>query len=128
MKINNIIYSALFLTLIGCSSMLTIKSKTDIIGSVKDIEVTDLRSKKINGILKAQATITNTSSDTPQDVFYRCHFYDTDKFDLSGDIQWVSIQVYGGENQSVECMSENKNAVDFKLEISSSGQSLKVYK
>ena len=126
--IKNIIYSSIVLTLIGCSSIPTIKSKTDIIGSVKDIEVTDLRSKKVNGVLKAQAVITNTSSDTPQDVFYRCHFYDLDKFDLSGDVQWISIQVYGGQNQSIDCSSENKNAVDFKLEISSSGQSLKVYK
>lgn len=125
---NVILGSALLLTLYGCASTPTIKSKTEVVGKVKDIEITDLRSKRVNGIFMAQATITNTSNDTPQDVFYRCHFYDANKFDLSGDVPWNPIQIYGGQKQTVECTSNSQQTNDFRIEISSTGASLQVYK
>ena len=122
-----IVTTGLLATLVGCASTNTIKSKTEVIGKVKDIEITDLRTKKVNGVFVAQATITNDSNDTPQDIYYRCHFYDSNKFDLSGDVQWNPIQIYGGQKQTVECTSDSKEVSDFRLEISSTGASVKVY-
>ena len=119
----------LTVVLFGCATTPTIKSKTEVVGKVKDIEITDLRTKRVNGVFVAQATITNTSDDTPQDVYYRCHFYDANKFDLSGDdVPWHPLQVYGGQNRTVECTSDAKEVNDFRIEISSTGASLQVYK
>jgi uncharacterized protein YcfL len=123
-----ILATGLLATLFGCASTNTIKSKTEVVGQVKDIEITDLRSKKVNGVFVAQATITNDSNDTPQDIYYRCHFFDSNKFDLSGDVPWKALQIYGGQKQTVECDSNSEQASDFRIEISSTGSSVKVYK
>ena len=88
-------------SLVACGSTSMIKSKTDVIGEVKNIEITDLRTKRVNGVFIAQATIINESNDTPQDIYYRCHFYDSNKFDLSGQVQWTPLQIYGGQSQTV---------------------------
>jgi uncharacterized protein YcfL len=123
-----VITTGLLASLIGCGSTNTIKSKTEVIGQVKDIEITDLRTKKVNGVFVAQATITNDSNDTPQDIYYRCHFYDSNKFDLSGDVPWTPLQIYGGQRQTIECTSNSQQVSDFRVEISSTGASVKVYK
>lgn len=123
-----VISTSILLTLFGCASSNTIKSKTEVVGQVKDIEITDLRTKRVNGVFVAQATLTNNSNDTPQDVYYRCHFYDSNKFDLSGEVQWKPLQIYGGQRQTVECTSNSEQVSDFRLEISSTGASVKVYK
>ena len=115
-------------SLVACGSTSTIKSKTDVIGEVKNIEITDLRTKRVNGVFIAQATIINSSNDTPQDIYYRCHFYDSNKFDLSGQVQWTPLQIYGGQSQTVECSSNSDQVSDFRVEISSTGASVKVYK
>lgn len=119
--------SALAISLLGCASSNTIKSKTAMFGKVKNIEVSDLRSKRVNEIMIAQATIANTTSDSPQEIYYRCHFYDVNKFDVSGDVPWKPVTIYGGQSQTIECISNAKAAVDFKLELSSSGSALEVY-
>ncbi|MCX8514439.1 MAG: hypothetical protein RL017_770 [Pseudomonadota bacterium] len=124
-----IVISSLLLSLYGCGTTTpTIKSKTEVIGNVSNIEVTDLRTKRVNGVFQAQATIVNTSGDTPQDIYYRCHFYDADKFDISGDVPWNPMQIYGGQSRTIECMSEANNVSDFRVELSSTGASVKVYK
>ncbi len=115
-------------SLVACGSTGTIKSKTNVIGEVKNIEITDLRTKRVNGVFMAQATIINDSRDTPQDIYYRCHFYDSNKFDLSGEVQWTALQIYGGQSQTVECSSNSNQVSDFRVEISSTGASVKVYK
>ena len=122
-----IIASSLMLALFGCANSNTIKSKTEIVGKVKDIEITDLRSKRVNGVFVAQATITNTD-DEPHDVEYRCHFYDANKFDLSGEVAWTPLHIYGGQKQTVECTSNSQQTSDFKIELSSTGVSVEVYK
>lgn len=123
-----ILATGILSTLIGCATTNTIKSKTQVVGHVRDIEITDLRTKRVNGVFIAQAVITNTSNDTPQDVYYRCHFYDSNKFDLSGDVGWNPLQIYGGQQQTVECTSHSKEVSDFRIEISSTGASTQVYK
>ena len=115
------------LTLNGCANQQTIKSKTQIVGKVKDIEITDLRSKKVNGVFLAQATLTN-SDDEPHDVQYRCLFFDANQFDVSGDSPWIPIRIYGGEKQIVKCSSNSREATDFKIQLSSTGSSVEVYK
>lgn len=127
--LKKIVVSVLMLgSLVACGSTETIKSKTNVIGKVKDIEITDLRTKRVNGVFVAQATIINDSNDTPQDIYYRCHFYDSNKFDLSGDVQWTPLQIYGGQSQTIECSSNSNQVSDFRVEISSTGASVKVYK
>ena len=123
-----VISASLLASLVGCGSSNTIKSKTEVVGQVKNIEITDLRTKRVNGVFIAQATVTNTSNDTPQDIFYRCHFYDSNKFDLSGEVQWVPLQVYGAQKEIIECSSDSAEVTDFRVEISSTGASVKVYK
>lgn len=122
-----IISVGILVTLFGCANSNTIKSKTEVVGKVRDIEVTDLRTKRVNGVFIAQATITNTSNDTPQSVYYRCHFYDANKFDLSGEVPWNSIQIYGSQKQNITCISDFKETSDFRVEISSTGAAVEVY-
>lgn len=122
-----LLLTSLLLTLNGCASKNTIKSKTQIVGKVKDIEITDLRSKRVNGVFMAQATLTN-SDDEPHDVQYRCLFFDANQFDVSGDSPWNPTRIYGGEKQIVKCSSTSKEATDFKIQLSSTGASVEVYK
>lgn len=123
-----ILSTAILLTLFGCANSKSIQSKMEVVGKVKDIEVTDLRTKRVNGVFIAQATITNTSNDTPQDVYYRCHFYDANKFDLSGEVPWTPLQIYGSQKQTISCTSDALETSDFRVEISSTGASVEVYK
>lgn len=122
-----LVISTLTVLLSGCASTNTIESKTAIVGKVKDIEITDLRSKRVNDVMVAQATILNSSS-SPQEVYYRCHFYDMNKFDVSGDVPWKPVLIYGGQSQNLECTSNSKSATDFKVELSSTGSAVEVYK
>lgn len=124
------LFGLLTTLLIGCgtTSNDTIKSKTEVFGQTSNIKVTDLRSKVVNGLMVVQGTITNTTSNTPQQIYYRCHFYDANKFDLSGGVAWNPITIYGNSSQTVNCMSNSTQATDFRLDVSSSGNAIQVYK
>jgi uncharacterized protein YcfL len=114
----------------SCALMNPYGDKVAKVGNVKDISVTDLRSKRsINGedLMMAHAVLKNENNDIPQTVYYRCHFYTVDKFDLSKDVQWNTVYIDGGQSKSIECSSGTKDATSFKIELSSSDKASKVY-
>ena len=96
------------------------------VGKVDDIEVKDLRSAKVNDNLSIQATVYNDSRSIQQ-IYYRCKFFDSNKFQVNTDVQWTPVQVYGKSSQDISCTATAPTAIDFKLEISSTGAALKVY-
>lgn len=113
--------------LVGCaadpSSMDTHVVK---IGSVSGLEVKDLHLAKINDNLNIQAAVYNDSRSIQQ-IYYRCRFFDSNKFQINNDVQWVPVQIYGKSSQNINCTATSPTAIDFKLEISSTGTALKVY-
>ena len=97
------------------------------VGKIDNVKVSEFNSKYENDVLVAHVAIANLSKDRPQDVYYRCHFYDKNAFDLTDETQWLKIIVYGGQTRDVTCISNSKEAIDFKIEVNSTGSSPKVY-
>lgn len=125
-------YKGLALTLMfgvlaGCAiDPNKISSHVVSVGDTDNFEVKDLRSAKVNDVLNVQATVYNDSRSIQQ-MYYRCKFFDNNKFQVNTDVQWVPIQVYGKSSQDISCIATSPTAIDFKLEISSTGSALKVY-
>ena len=133
-KGNNMKKNLLASLILGCGFLSSCATNSDKIsahvaniGDVDDIEVKDLRSAKVNDNLSIQASVYN-SSRSIQQIYYRCKFFDTNKFQVNNDVQWVPVQVYGKSSQDISCLATSPTAIDFKLEISSTGAALKVYK
>jgi len=96
------------------------------VGDIDNLEVKDLRSSRINNFLNVQATVQNDSGSIKQ-MYYRCKFYDGNKFQVGTDSQWQPVRVYGKATQDISCVATEPTAIDFKLEVNSTGTALKVY-
>lgn len=113
--------------LLGCATNAnTIDAHLVKVGDVGSLEVKDLRSARVNDFLNVQATVENDSGSIKQ-MYYRCKFYDGNKFQVGNDSQWQPVQVYGKSTQNIGCVATEPTAIDFKLEVSSTGTALKVY-
>ena len=124
----------LALGLSACASQPTIKSKTETIGDVDNLKVVDMRSglssstdSSAGGLLTVQAGIKNEDS-VMRSVYYRCNFYDGNKFQVGQDGQWIPVIIYGGQTKAIQCLATTPEAVDFKIELSSTGTTVQLYK
>lgn len=116
-----------FLFLSGCATNPnSIDAHLVKVGDVDNLDIQDLRSARINNFLNIQATVIN-SSGSIQQMYYRCQFYDGNKFKVGSDTQWMPVRVYGKTTQDISCTATEPTAIDFKLEVSSTGSAAKVY-
>lgn len=94
----------------------------------RNLEVSNLHSVKLDNIFRVQATIHNNNSFKTAQVYYRCNFYDKALFKVQDDQQWIPVQILANQSEVVECSTTNPDAATFKIELSSSGNALNVYK
>ena len=136
MSKSKIILSSLVLAigLASCASQPTIKSKTETIGDVDNLKIVDMRSglssatdSSVGGLLTVQAGVKNEDS-VMRSVYYRCNFFDGNKFQVGPDGQWIPVIIYGGQTKAIQCLATTSEAVDFKIELSSTGTTVQLYK
>jgi hypothetical protein len=121
------IVAAFFAILSGCATNPnSIDAHLVKVGDIGDLDVKDLRSARVNNFLNVQATVENDSGSIKQ-LYYRCKFYDGNKFQVGTDSQWQPVRVYGKSTQDISCVATEATAIDFKLEVNSTGTALKVY-
>jgi uncharacterized protein YcfL len=122
------IYSMILGLLSSCATN-KIKDHLEVVGDgdLGDIAIKDMRSQQINGKLMAQGTFKNNSSK-PTNAYYRCKFLDATGFQVGEDQVWQLVTLYGNGSSAFKCQATDYNAVNFKIEFSSSENNVTVYK
>ena len=105
----------LMLMLSACSSMPSVKEMTVRMGNTDNIEITDLRSVIRNGLLTAQATITNDSSSNL--VSYRFRWLGKNDILIFDDEAWKPITISKGRSANIIGIAPSPDAVDFRIEL-----------
>jgi hypothetical protein len=96
-----------------------IASKVEELGRMDKLKVTDLRAVRRDGLLRVQATISN-SSPSKQQLYYRLRWLDEDGFAVWEEEAWKPELVYGKQNKVIDALAPTFKAADFKLELQSS--------
>ena len=110
----------------GCSTN-KIKDQVEVIGgNLGDIQIKDLRSMQVNGLLMAQGTF-HDKGDKPINGYYRCKFLDATNFQVGEDQVWQLITVYSNQDASFKCQATDTNATNFKIEFSNNAENVTVY-
>jgi len=86
-------------------------------GSTGDIEITDLRSVERNGLLTAQATVTNHGNSKP--VAYRFRWLSKDGMKVADDEAWKPLTVQEGRTGVITGIAPTPLAKDFRVELDS---------
>lgn len=96
----------------------SIASKIEELGKMTYLKVSDLRAVKRDGLLRIQATLSNSSSDTQQ-LYYRFRWLDDDGFTVWEEEPWKPEVVYGQQKKVISVVSPSFKATDFRLELQS---------
>ncbi len=119
--------AGLVIGLLSACSTNKIKDQVEVIGdSLGDIQIKDLRSMQINGLLMAQGTFFNKGSKAVNG-YYRCKFLDATNFQVGDDQVWQLLTVYPNQNESFKCNATDTNATNFKIEFSNNAENVTVY-
>lgn len=105
----------LILMLSACGSTPSIKEMTVRMGNTDSIEITDLRSVVRNGLLTAQATVTNDSSSNL--VSYRFKWLGKNDISIFDDEAWKPITIGKGRSTNIIGIAPSPDAVDFRIEL-----------
>ncbi len=125
-KFNKTMFTKSFLkaTLLGvvvliaaCNSTPTIDEMTVRMRKTDEVKILDLRSVKVNNLLKAEATILVKS--TNKTISYRFMWIDKNSFQLYGDEAWKPLPVGSGQSGVLTGIAPGPGAETFKLELSS---------
>lgn len=82
-----------------------------------NIRVTDLRSTNSGNLMKAQASIVSKTRKTLT-LQYKFVWLDRDGMEIdSGSKPWNPIVVHGDETKSIQSVSQNSSATQFKIKI-----------
>ncbi|MCE2705986.1 MAG: YcfL family protein [Proteobacteria bacterium] len=126
MKKSILLIGIMFGLLSACSTN-KIKDQVEVIGnSLGDIQIKDLRSMQVNGLLMAQGTFHNTG-DKPVNGYYRCKFLDAMNFQVGENQVWQLITVYPNQDDSFRCQATDTNSVNFKIEFSNNAENVTIY-
>lgn len=91
-------------------------SKIENLGSMKSLDVTEVKSKTKNGLLIVQADFLNKSINN-QEVYYRFKWIDADGFKVGDDEVWKFATLIGKQKISVKSIAPTPLAKDFKIEL-----------
>lgn len=120
-----VLLAAAMLSLTGCTN--TLDQHVTEVGDSGSISITDMRSQVKNQLLVAQTTFHNSDS-SPVTGYYRCQFFDTNGMSLGNPQQWQPVTIYPNEDQSINCLSTQLEATNFKIEFSKDGTNVLVTK
>ena len=115
--------------LVSCATQISMpyRNKVNFIGMNQYFDIDNIVTSNDGGYMEIQATVTNSAPNSQQ-LYYRCVFYNTKGMQITDNVQWNPIQVFGEGKQIINCQSVNKNAIDYKIELSTTGDALQVYK
>ncbi len=120
------ITSIVLLALAGCSTN-TVNQHMVGVGEMDGVSIVDMRSAVVNNLLVAQSSFHNSRSSSVTG-YYRCQFYDANKMQI-GQVQiWQPVTIYPNEDQAVKCMATQTEATDFKVEFSTDGNNVSIYR
>ncbi|MDR1062353.1 MAG: YcfL family protein [Azoarcus sp.] len=100
----------------------SIAGKVEELGQMDYLEVTDLRAVRRDGLLRVQATVSNSSPGNQQ-LYYRFRWLDSDGFAVWEEEPWKPELVYGKQNKVLNVVAPTFKATDFKLELQSPNNS-----
>ncbi len=82
-----------------------------------DIEVTDIKSAMVGGLMKAQASLRSKSSEQVQ-IQYKFDWYDVHGMELgAGSGAWKPFLLSSKQNKTIQGVAPDPRAKEFKLEI-----------
>lgn len=105
----------LSLLLVACSSTPTISEMSVRIGDTGDVKILDMRSIVRNGLLNAQATISNHSDSSL--LSYRFKWLGKNGMRVFDDEAWKPITIAKGQSTDLIGIAPTPDAIDFKLEL-----------
>lgn len=94
----------------------TAVSKIENLGTMKSLEVPEIRVKTKNGLLTVQADFLNKSIYN-QEVYYRFKWVDADGFQIGDDEAWKFASLIGKQKVVIKTISPTPLAKDFKIEL-----------
>jgi len=110
------------------SNGLPYSNRVDFVGGRNaSINIDHIITSNDNGYMKVQAVLSNSDSAIQQ-MYYRCIFFDNTGMLANNNVLWTPIQIFGQSNQYVACSSVDKGMVDYRIELSSSGDVVQLYK
>lgn len=101
----------------ACNSTPTFDEMTVRMRNTDEVKVLDMRSIKVNGLMKAEATILVKS--TKKNITYRFMWIDQNAFQVYGDEAWKPLPVGSGQSGVLVGIAPGPAAVNFRLELSS---------
>ena len=101
----------------ACKSTPTIDEMTVRMRNTEEVKILDLRSIKVNNLLKAEATIVVKS--TKKSISYRFMWIDKNAFQVYGDEAWKPLPVGSGQSGVLIGIAPGPAAETFRLELSS---------
>lgn len=93
-------------------------SKTEKLGEMTYLEVTDLRLVQRNGLLNIQVEVKNTSNSNEQ-LYYRFKWLDSSGFSVWDDEPWKPLLIYGKQKQLIIVVAPTLQATDFRVVLQS---------
>jgi len=90
--------------------------KIENLGTMKSLEVPEIKVKTKNGLMFVQADFVNKSIYN-QEVFYRFKWVDADGFQIGDDETWKFVNLLGKQKFAVKTIAPTPLAKDFKIEL-----------
>ncbi|MDR1462280.1 MAG: YcfL family protein [Azoarcus sp.] len=100
----------------------SVASKVEELGRMDYLKVTDLRAVRRDGLLRVQATLSNSSPGNQQ-LYYRFRWLDSDGFAVWEEEPWKPELIYGKQDKVLSVVAPTFKAADFKLELQSPNNS-----
>jgi len=107
---------AMSVALVVAAQAQTIASKVAYIGQPRNLQISGLMSRVVNGLLNLQVEIHNTDNDDQQG-YYRIAWTDETGFAAWEDEPWKPVLVHGGQTLKVLVSAPTPRAKDFKIEF-----------
>ncbi len=101
----------------ACNSTPSIDEMTVRMRNTDEVKILDLRSVKVNNLLKTEATILVKS--TKKSISYRFMWIDKNAFQVYGDEAWKPLPVGSGQSGVLIGIAPGPAAETFRLELSS---------
>ena len=93
-----------------------IDAKTEIAGSLRDIDVVDLRCSERASLLRIDVDLKNNSKEVRR-IAYRFRWLDKESMRAWDDESWKPLLIYGKTLHTLTTMSPSQDATDFRVVI-----------
>lgn len=116
MLIKHILLLCISFIFVGISEAADMSSKVENLGSLRSLEVPEIKVRSKNGLMQVQVKFLNTSI-YDQEVYYRFKWLDADGFNATEPDAWKTMRLIGKQNMLITTSAPTPVAKDFRLEI-----------